>query len=156
VTEAGDIQDPAPARIAWLPLISALVALAGLADAIYLTVHHYTAEPVPCGAAFDCEMVLTSPYAEIAGLPLAVFGAAAYFVAFALSLLTAFGDRRMWKFFGAQVTLMFLFSAWLVYVQAFLIGAFCQFCLISAGTTSALLVLYIVSLFTGRSTAESV
>ena len=155
MTEASDIQDPAPSGIAWLPLITALVALAGLVDAVYLTIHHYTAEPVPCGAAFDCEMVLTSPYAEVAGLPLAAFGAAAYFIAFSLALLAAFGDRRMWKLFGVQVTLMFLFSAWLIYVQAFLIGAFCQFCLLSAGTTLTLFILYIVSLFSGRSAGES-
>lgn len=130
-----------------LPILATLVALAGLADAIYLTVHHYTATPVPCGVAFDCEMVLTSPYAEIAGIPLAAFGALAYFAAFSLALLTAFGDRRMWKLFGVQVTLMAVFSGWLIYVQAALIGAFCQFCLISAATTLTLFVIYIVSIF---------
>ena len=35
-------------------------------------------------------------------VPLAAFGAAAYFVAFSLALLTAFGNRRMWKLFGAR------------------------------------------------------
>jgi uncharacterized membrane protein len=153
------VTDPATtgqSRIAWLPLIAAFVALIGLIDAVYLTIHHYTAEPVPCGAAFDCEMVLTSPYAEIAGFPLAAFGAVAYFVAFSLALLAAFGDRRMWLPFGIQATLMFLFSAWLVYVQAALIGAFCQFCLISAGTTLTLFVLYIISLFFNRTAPESV
>jgi uncharacterized membrane protein len=130
-----------------LPIAAAVVALAGLADSIYLTVHHYTAAPVPCGVAFDCEMVLTSPYAEIAGLPLAAFGAAAYFVAFSLALLTAFGDSRMWKLFGVQVTLMAAFSGWLIYVQAALIGAFCQFCLISAATTLSLFLIYLISIF---------
>ena len=133
--------------IAKLPIVAAVVALVGLADSIYLTVHHYTAAPVPCGVAFDCEMVLTSPYAEVAGFPLAAFGAAAYFLAFSLALLTAFGDRRMWKLFGVQVTLMAVFSGWLIYVQAALIGAFCQFCLISAASTLTLFLLYIVSIF---------
>ncbi len=130
-----------------LPIAAALLALAGLADSIYLVVHHYTATPVPCGVAFDCEMVLTSPYAEVAGIPLAAFGAAAYFIAFSLALLTAFGDRRMWKLFGVQVTLMAAFSGWLIYVQAALIGAFCQFCLISAATTFSLFLLYLISIF---------
>ncbi|MEP6787952.1 MAG: vitamin K epoxide reductase family protein, partial [Acidobacteriota bacterium] len=67
--------------------------------------------------------------------------------AFSLALLTAFGDRRMWKLFGVQVTLMAAFSGWLIYVQAALIGAFCQFCLISAATTLTLFVTYIVSIF---------
>ena len=80
-----------------LPLIAALAALAGLTDAVYLIIHHYTAEAVPCGEGFDCGAVLGSSYAEIAGIPLAAFGAAAYFAAFSLALLAAFGDSRMWK-----------------------------------------------------------
>ncbi|HYJ89737.1 MAG TPA: vitamin K epoxide reductase family protein, partial [Pyrinomonadaceae bacterium] len=86
--------------------LAVIVALVGLADAIYLTIHHYTAEPVPCAITGGCEMVLTSPYAEIAGVPLAAFGAAAYFTAFALALLSAFGNSLTWKLFGALTTLM--------------------------------------------------
>lgn len=135
------------ARIAKLPLAAAIVAILGLIDAIYLTVHHYTAEPVPCGAAFDCDMVLTSPYAEIYGIPLAIFGAAAYVVAFILALLAAFRLRGAWVIFGLQVTLMAAFSGWLIYVQAYYIGAYCQFCLISAATTFTLFAIFLVSLF---------
>jgi uncharacterized membrane protein len=140
----------APSSIAKLPLAAAVVALFGVADAVYLTIHHYTAEPVPCGEIFDCEMVLNSSWAEIAGIPLAAFGAAAYFVGFSLALLTAFGDRRMWRLFGLLTTLMATFSLFLIYLQAFRIHAFCQFCLISAGTTFTLLVLYLASLFVDR------
>jgi len=156
---------PAKRTIAKLPLAAAVVALAGLADAVYLNAHHYKAEPVPCGGGFDCEKVLTSPFATLGGIinwfipnmmaptgsvseiPLAAFGAAAYFVAFALATLTAFGDRRMWKLFGAQVVLMAAFSGWLIYVQAALIGAFCQFCLISAAITGTLFTIFVISLF---------
>lgn len=137
----------AGAGIAKLPLAAAVVALVGLADSIYLTVHHYTAEPVPCSILEGCEQVLTSSYAEIAGIPLAMFGAAAYFVAFSLAILAAFGDRRMWRLFGIHATIMAAVSAYLVYVQAALIGAFCQFCLLSAITSLLLFVLFIVSLF---------
>ena len=150
--ETTDMTDNAGMR--WLPAAAALLALVGIADSIYLTVHHYTAEPVPCGGAFDCEMVLTSPYAEIAGIPLAAFGAAAYFVAFSLALLSAYGDRRTWKLFGAQATLMALFSAWLIYVQAALIGSFCQYCLVSAVTSISLFILFLVSIFLGRSSSR--
>jgi uncharacterized membrane protein len=93
---------------------------------------------------------LTSSYAEIAGIPLAMFGAAAYFVAFSLALLTAFGDHRTWLLFGVQTTLMAIVSGWLIYVQAALIGAFCQFCLLSALTTALLFIIYVVSLIAGR------
>jgi len=128
-----------------LPIAGALVALAGLADATYLTIHHLTAEPVPCSIIAGCETVLTSPYAEVAGVPLAAFGAIAYFVAFSLALLAAFGNRMMWTLFGIQVVLMSLFTAWLLYLQGYVIGAFCQFCLISAATTFTMLAIFIAS-----------
>lgn len=133
--------------VAKLPLLAAAVALGGLADAVYLTIKHYTGEKVPCSIVEGCEQVLTSSYAEIFGIPLAAFGAGAYFVAFSLAILTAFGNRSMWTFFGAQVSLMLLFTVWLVYLQAFVIGAFCQFCLVSAAITTTLFIVYLVSKF---------
>lgn len=135
------------ATIAKLPLAAAIVALLGLADSIYLTVHHYTAEPVPCSILEGCETVLTSSYAEIGGVPLAALGAVAYFAAFSLALLAAFGDRRMWKLYGVQATIMACVSGFLVYIQGAVIGAFCQFCLLSAVTSLTLFVLFVVSLF---------
>ncbi|CAN5490385.1 hypothetical protein BH18ACI3_BH18ACI3_07400 [soil metagenome] len=134
--------------VAKLPAAAVVVALAGLVDAMYLTVKHYTEEPVPCSIIEGCEMVLTSSYAEIAGVPLAALGAAAYFTAFSLALLAAFGNRFAWTFFGIQSIIMALVTAWLIYLQAAVIGAFCQFCLISAATSFALVILYLVSRFT--------
>ena len=130
-----------------LPLLAAVVAPAGLADAIYLTIHHYTGEQVPCSIVAGCEQVLTSTYAQIAGVPLAIFGAAAYFAAFSLAITAAFGNRRMLALFGIQITLMVLFTGWLVYLQAFVIEAFCQFCLLSAGVTMTLFIIYLFSKF---------
>ncbi|MCA1589699.1 MAG: vitamin K epoxide reductase family protein [Acidobacteria bacterium] len=140
-----ELSETIPERIRWLPAAAAVVALVGLADSIYLTVHHFTAEPVPCNIIEGCETVLTSPYAEIGGVPLAAFGAAAYFAAFALGLLSAFGNRLTWTLFGVQTVLMSLFTCWLIYLQGFVIGAFCQFCLISAATTFILLILFLIS-----------
>ena len=134
--------------VAKLPLLAAVVALIGLADAIYLTIHHYTGEKVPCSVVEGCEQVLTSSYAEIAGIPLAIFGAAANFAAFSLAILAAFGNRSMWTLFGVQVSLMLIFTAWLVYLQAFVIEAYCQFCLLSAAITLTLVIIYLISKFT--------
>jgi uncharacterized membrane protein len=133
-----------------IKLIVTALSLIGVADSIYLTVHHYTAEPVPCSLTSGCEQVLTSDYAEIAGIPLAAFGAAAYFIAFSFALLSLYGNKITWKLLGFQVVLMAAFTAWLLYVQAYLIGAFCQFCLLSALTTFSLLVVYLISFFLGR------
>ena len=142
-TDNANVKSP----IAKLPVAAAIVALLGLADAIYLTVHHYTAAPVPCSITNGCEEVLTSQYAEIGGFPLAGFGALAYFIAFSLALLRVYGDRRMWDLFGILVTVMAIFSAWLIYLQARVIEAFCQFCLISAATTFTLFLIYLASLY---------
>jgi uncharacterized membrane protein len=133
-----------------LQFIASFVALVGLADAIYLTVHHYTATAVPCGLTGGCEMVLTSAYAEIFGVPLGVYGAAAYFTAFALALLAAYGNEVTWKLFGAIATVMAFFSAYLIFVQAYYINAFCQYCLLSALTSTTLFVLFVVSLAVSR------
>ncbi|MFT3744040.1 MAG: vitamin K epoxide reductase family protein [Pyrinomonadaceae bacterium] len=159
------------ASIAKLPAAAAIVALLGIADTVYLTVHHYTAEPVPCSIIEGCEQVLTSQWAELGGIANAVFGSSAflpealvhfplaaiggigYFIAFSLALLAAFGDSRMWKIFGVQATIMICVSAYLVYVQGMLIGAFCQFCLASALTTLILFTIYLISIFSSRKRA---
>jgi uncharacterized membrane protein len=134
-------------KIAKLPLLAALVALVGLVDAIYLTIHHYTGEKVPCSVTGGCEAVLTSSYAEIGGIPLAVFGAAAYFIAFSLAILAAFGNRLMWKLFGFQVTIMAVFSVYLLYVQKYEIREFCQYCLLSAAVCVTLCAIALFSRF---------
>lgn len=127
-----------------LPIAAVVAALVGLLDSVYLTIHHLTAEPVPCSIISGCETVLTSTYAEISGIPLAAFGAVTYFIAFSLALLTVFGNRSTWMLFGILTIGMAGFTAWLLYVQAFVLNAFCQFCLLSAATS---LTLFIIALF---------
>jgi uncharacterized membrane protein len=133
-------------QIVKLPLLASLLALVGLADAIYLTVHHFSGiGSVQCAEGFGCEQVLTSKFAEIGGVPLALFGAAAYFTVFSLAVLAGFGNKRAWLLFGAAVSLMAVFSVWLIYLQAFVIQAFCQYCLLSAGVTFTMLMIFLVS-----------
>lgn len=129
----------------WIPFAAAVIAVVGLADSVYLSVKHFTAEPVPCDMIAGCETVLTSAYAQFGGIPTAAFGAFAYFVAFSLAILAAYGNRLMWTLFGIQVIIMASVTLWLLYLQAFVIKAFCQFCLLSALTTFLLLMLFIIS-----------
>lgn len=132
-------------RIAGLPALASIFALVGIVDSVYLTIHHLTAVPVPCSLISGCETVLTSPYAEFAGIPIAAFGAAAYFAAFSFAVFAAFGNRLMWTFFGIQSAVMAAITCWLLYLQAFVIGAFCQFCLISALSSFALFATFLIS-----------
>jgi uncharacterized membrane protein len=89
--------------------------------------------------------VLSSRYATVRGYPLAAIGALAYFVVFSLATLLAFGYRGLGKLLTLIVGAMFLTTLWLLYLQAFVIGHFCQFCLLSALVTTSLTVLIIIA-----------
>ena len=147
MSDAEYIPDESGSQISKLPLAAALVALVGLCDAIYLTIHHYTGDKVPCSVTGGCEAVLSSSWSEISGIPLAAFGAAAYFIAFSLAILAAFGNRAMWKVFGFVATIMGVFSVYLLYVQKFEIKEFCQYCLLSAATSVTLFLIALWSRF---------
>jgi uncharacterized membrane protein len=128
-------------RFAWGYLISALLSLIGLADALYLTVQHLTGQSLRCTIISGCSEVLSSPYAQIGSVPLAAVGAFAYFTVFSLSILAAFKFRFARPLLMALVAGMFLMTLWLLYLQAFVIRHFCQYCLLSAAVTTVLTVL---------------
>jgi uncharacterized membrane protein len=115
--------------------IVAIVALAGLADATYLTVQALTGETITCGGSPDCFRVLGSSYAKLGGIPVAIIGALAYFTVFTLATFAAFGYPRAPKFLALIAGAMFLMTLWLLYVQAFLLHAYCRYCLFSAAIT---------------------
>jgi uncharacterized membrane protein len=120
---------------------AALISLVGLADAIYLTVEHLSGRSVRCTLVSGCSEVLSSQYATVRGFPLAGIGAIAYFAVFSLATLAAFGYRGMGTLLTLLVGAMFLTTLWLLYLQAFVIRHFCQFCLLSALVTVTLSVI---------------
>jgi uncharacterized membrane protein len=115
--------------------IAALIAVAGLADATYLTVQALTGETAICGGSTSCFQVLGSAYARIGRIPLAAFGVLAYFGAFSFATFAAYGYARARTLFVLMVWSMFAVTLWLLYVQAFLLHAFCRYCLLSAAAT---------------------
>ena len=125
--------------------VAALLSLVGLADALYLTIEHVTGQSVRCTIISGCSAVLSSPYAVVAGVPLAMIGAAAYFTVFSLATLAAFGYHSASKLLFAMVIAMFFVSMWLIYLQAFVIREFCQYCLLSAAITVALFVVVFIN-----------
>ena len=118
-----------------LYVIVAIVSLAGLADAIYLTVQALTGETLACGGSPDCFRVLGSQYSRIGGLPVAALGTLAYFSVFTLATFALFGYARARLFLALTITAMFLVTLWFLYVQAFLLHAYCRYCLFSAAVT---------------------
>lgn len=132
-------------KIVWLYLIAAIVSLIGLGDAIFLTIQDITGESLRCTIISGCSEVLSSKYAHIGSVPLAAVGAFAYFVFFSLAILAAFGYGFLRPLLLILVTFMFLATLWLLYLQAFVIRHFCQYCLLSAAVTIALAILVLIA-----------
>jgi uncharacterized membrane protein len=123
--------------IGWPYLVVALLALIGLGDSLYLTVQHITGQTLRCTIVSGCSEVLSSPYSHIGPVPLAALGALAYFTIFSLAILSAFGYRSARPLLAGLSAIMFLMTLWLLYLQAFVIHHFCQYCLLSAAVTTA-------------------
>ncbi len=84
------------------------------------------------GGAFDCGTVLNSAYSELADIPIAYLGLGTNLLVLALLLLEP--RIPLLKNLGPAlvfgiVLFAFLFSVWLVYVQAAIIEAYCPWCL---------------------------
>ena len=106
----------------------ALLALAGTGIAGYLTWAHYEPQALVCLSGGGCETVQHSKYAELAGIPVAVLGLAAYVVLLASALL-----RSVWAAVAAAAAALagLAFAVWLVYVQGAILHAWCVWCLSS-------------------------
>lgn len=138
-------------RAVLLYATAAVVALVGLADSIYLTIEHVSGRSVICTIVSGCSEVLSSRYAAVRGIPLALIGAVAYFSAFSLATLAAFEYRFAGRLLAILVGVMFLTTVWLLYLQAFVIRHFCQFCLLSALVTVILAILVAIAWHRERS-----
>ena len=125
--------------------LAALFCLAGLADASYLSVIAFTGETAACSGQAGCFEVLGSTYARLAGVPVALFGALGYFTAFTFATFAAFNAKRAPRFFVLTVCLMFAATLWFLYVQAFVLHAYCRYCLFSAAITFLLMGLVVAT-----------
>jgi uncharacterized membrane protein len=125
--------------------IAGFFCLAGLADATYLSVLALTGETAACGGQAGCFEVLGSAYARVAGIPVALFGVLGYFSAFTFATFAAFSYARARTFFTIAVCILFTSTLWLLFVQAFLLHAFCRYCLFSAAISFLLMGLVVAS-----------
>ena len=116
------------------------LALIGIANTLYLSISVYTGAPPSC-VLEGCEVVLASVYSKWFGIPLAYIGLMYYVYMLCLAALLAFDPYSKGLRFGAVLYtgVGFLYSLHAVfYVQMILIGAYCQYCLISAVLTALL------------------
>lgn len=115
-----------------------LISVVGFADATYLTAKHYLDDPVTCSIFKGCETVTGSKYSTLFSIPIALFGVFYYLVISISLILYMEGVNGMLKFLVFATTMGFAATLYLVYLQAFVLNAFCLFCIISALSSTAL------------------
>jgi uncharacterized membrane protein len=108
--------------------VAGVLVLAGIAVSAYLTWAHYADASVVCIRGGGCETVQKSSYSEIAGIPVAVLGLLYY-----LTMFVLIGwDGEDAQFAAAALAVVgLLFSVYLLVLQAFVIDAFCIWCLVN-------------------------
>lgn len=126
----------------------ALISLAGLFLGAYLTLYHYGfVGTLACGIS-SCETVQTSRWSMFLGLPVATWGAGFYALMLVLCVIgsqPALADsKRLSTILLVLSAWGALFTAWLNSLEAFVIHAWCEWCLGSAAMVLLLLVLAIL------------
>ena len=138
------------------PLVTlAALAFLGFADSAYLAAEHYFSIPLPCSLANGCEKVLTSAYATVGPIPLALFGVVFYLGILALSLYLyarPVFSRFLARVLFAGTVVGLLMSVVFVSIQAFLIHAYCLYCL---GSALATLLLFFAGVWLLRASSKS-
>jgi uncharacterized membrane protein len=129
--------------------VVAILALAfcGLADAAYIAQHTANGTPVLCNiqGLSDCNTIVTGQYSRLFGIPLAELGVLFYSILFVLAALELFiFDQFLRRVLQAISLIGIIASLYFVFLQAFVIRAFCIYCLTSA--TITLFILFFASL----------
>jgi uncharacterized membrane protein len=128
--------------------VIAVLSMLGMGIAAYLVWVHYAGlQPICAGGAGGCERVQSSPYAELAGVPVAVLGLGGYAAILASLALPGPAGRQATAFValaGAG------FSAYLTYLEVGVIHAICQWCVASAVVMSLLAAASVARLLAGE------
>jgi uncharacterized membrane protein len=121
----------------WNRMVVAALALAGVCVSVYLLLFKLgVLGTLVCGAGGGCDLVQASRYAHFLGLPVAAWGLAGYVAIFATALASIQPSivNHRW----VPIVLLgltggaFLVSATLTAISGVVIGAYCQWCLVSA------------------------
>jgi len=114
-----------------------LAALGMTVSALALREHYRTEGDSPCSIneRWDCGIVNHSPYAMLAGIPVAVLGIAGYLIMGALAW------RRAYRLVLAVAVVGLAFSLYLAHIEASVLGVWCIYCVISLGVISLITLL---------------
>ena len=140
--------------IDWIYALMIVLSLAGLGVSLYL-MWGYTAPgaTLACGDSHGCETVKNSVYANLMGVPLPMLGILSYVTLLSLVIgqnQTAVINRGWSAYFALAIfglSLMgVLYSAYLTYIELFVIYAICRWCVASAIIMVAIFLLAIFNL----------
>ncbi|MDE2752742.1 MAG: vitamin K epoxide reductase family protein [Gemmatimonadota bacterium] len=117
-------------------MMAAVLSLIGVFLAFYLVANNMGwVPPIPCGSG-ACGLVQSSKYAWIGPVPVSAVGLGGYLALFALSIAglqrSLAGSRAIAFLLFAGALLGVLFSAYLTYLEAMVIQAWCRYCVASA------------------------
>lgn len=134
----------------WRCWLIVLLALMGIGVSGYLSWAHLANQAVACGQSPDCDIVQQSTYSEVAGVPIALFGLLAYLALAGLAgvygrLPEALNGYVPLALFGISLAGV-LYSAYLTYLELFVIRAICRWCVASAVLMTLLLALSVLEL----------
>jgi uncharacterized membrane protein len=129
-----------------------LAALGIVVSALALREHYRTEGDSPCSIneRWDCGIVNHSPYAMLAGIPVAAFGIAGYL------LIGALAWRRAYRILLAAALAGLAFSLYLARIEAHVLGVWCIYCVISLGDISLITLLALGTTLTSRSRKSTV
>ena len=117
-------------------MVIAALALVGVFVALYLTLYKVGAIGELSCTVGSCTTVQSSKWATFIGLPVAAWGLGFYLSVFAVTLVglqDRFIDSKpIALFLVASSGIGVAFSLWLTYLEAFVIKAWCQWCVVSA------------------------
>ena len=132
-----------------LAIVFLVVSFFGFLDATYLTTEYYLGAIPSCVITVGCGTVLASEWHAIWGIPVALLGAIYYLLFFLLTVAYLSSGRESLIILAASVASMgFLASLWFVYLQLFVIGEICFYCMISAVTSTTLFITGLFVLYT--------
>jgi vitamin-K-epoxide reductase (warfarin-sensitive) len=118
--------------------ILTLLAIFGIiVSALALREHYRTEGDSPCSIneRWDCGIVNHSPYAMLAGIPVAAIGMFGYF------LMATLAWRRVYAVVFAMALVGLGFSLYLAHIERDILGVWCVYCVISLGVISLIALL---------------
>ncbi len=138
-----------------IAILFLIVSLLGFIDATYLTIKHFSGEAITCSLTNGCDAVTNSVYSEIFGIPLALAGALYYLLIFLLAIYYFDTKKQIiLKNISFLTPIGLIASAYFTYIQAFILHAWCQYCIGSAITSSLLFLTGMIYLYLLRPSAK--